>query len=195
MRPNTHREKIVQLLIMKLSIFEHNAEVDAIKKTFDYLGEQYDIEVTSERELKLSVNYEDEVHELTGFDPIFTYCSRLAHTLPSNPVHAAMVVQDIRAAENLKLEEIEEKLVSSMENSEHEKWWMNPYFKESTAADFYLTSRLKRERASGISLDDFPCVSIYADFDPTLPTSEESDEEETNDDVPSSRVQMYCVVS
>jgi hypothetical protein len=131
---------------------------------------------------------EDEDTRIHGFPAVFMLCSRWAHTIPGNALNAALVIQKLELARHASLRDLE---VVLSQNAQKNRVWLCPEFVESTAADFFLVSRLQHVRSEeGMIFKGFPLLAKYVERDPSLQTPEESDEEEEI-----SRVQMYCTVS
>ena len=144
---------------LKLS-HQQGPDEDAIKLTLDYLGVPY--HTTYDHELLSLVlpaqtgpNNEDESVQVNGFLGVFTLVSRWAHTLPGNPVHAALVMELVDVARFATLEDVEMLLPEGS--------WLGGMFEASTAADFYLVARLKH--AGNVSR--FPRLASYAKQDPS----------------------------
>lgn len=178
-----------------LSISEVSTETTTLRAILTYMDVPHDVVVSAKEEMCLCVPEDcydsgNELTEIRGFRAIFTTLARMAHLLPSDPIDAGVVTECIEFATNATYEDIEVKL---SENQQIGKDWISPSFVESTAADFYLISRLTFERGEGRSdFDKFPLIAIYVDRDPATQTEEEEEEEggESN-----STLGKMCVVS
>ena len=155
--------------------------VEAIQDTLDYAAVRYidcmrrnSQDATSEEDSESSpdddivlncVDNDGTRVVLTGWLPIFTAVSRIAHTMPSNAIHAGIVHEAIEDVERMSLEEIE----ASLDNS---TWFSGAHFEESTAADFYLRRILKEShKQEEFTLQEYPIIAAYMDRNPTEASS------------------------
>ena len=182
-----------------LSVSSPGPETSAVRSTLDFIGINYEATLAEDEDdmsflipagMEPNTDDEDDA-EISGFPAVFMLCSRWAHTMPSNALHAALVTEKVEFARHAPLDKLEKLLA---ENAEKERTWLCGEFVESTAADFFLVCRLRHMRSEeGATFDDFPLLAKYVDSDPSLKTSEESEDEEEVE--PPSRVQMFCTVS
>ena len=161
--------------VMILYIPEGSMEYVILRAVLEYLDFPY---ITKfEEEMKLTfpkLEGEPEALTLTGFRPIFTALTRLAHLLPSQAKDAGIVTEYIEKATHISLEDLESILECNL--AEKRKWFA-PQFEESTAADFFLVYRLRYEESTmGISYDKFPQILRYVAQDPSV--DDDDDEEE-----------------
>lgn len=131
---------------------------------------------------------------VSGVDPIFVYASRLAHTLPSDPEHCAIVWEWVEMERQLMrdihwrcmswldtsgllwrwaswihakaTQQHVEDTLTLLEDELAENVWLDG-FENSTAADFCWIARLRR-LCRTYDLSSFPRVCAYARRDPTL---------------------------
>lgn len=150
--------------------------VAAIQMTLDYANVAYD-DVMQKNTDDNSSDTEETVELIVGDDVIkgelaaFLCASRMAHTLPANPVHCGLVTSAIVDIENLGLDELEHRLEASQPNP-----WLLPQFVESTAADFLCICKFRLMREDKlIDSKDHPFVDSYLDMDPSEATSTYAD--------------------
>ena len=144
-----------------LGISIHDAHVTAIQMTLQLVEKQCNIKMDSK--LKMLVQEGDDEVVLKGFISIFTYCSRLAHTLPSNPVDAGITMQYLELAGNASLTAIEETLRANT------GIWLCDHFVDSTCADILLTARLRHIRSETLeTFSNYPEICKYLEHDPVL---------------------------
>jgi len=150
------------------------SEVDAICATLDYASVPYtetvDPHLAHDVELHIGAGSpllgDDDDKDgvvLAGWSVVFLYASRLAHTLPSRPLHMAMCLQSLRLVESESLAAMEARLRDHVSSP-----WLCDELLESTAADFLFIHRLRRLRAhEGVSFERYPRLHEYMDQDPT----------------------------
>jgi len=146
----------------------------AIRKTLEYADIDVPITIFQDEEtnegLILVVSDGDHETRLHGFLPAFMFASRNAHTLPKDPLHCGIVVD--------RLEFVKKSTLRQLEDSMEDKQWMcDGELKGSSAADFYLHSRLQRVDTDDKDiLDEFPNLKRYMEQDPSCVYGSESEE-------------------
>lgn len=154
---------------VRLFVTHGGAETDALRETLDMVCDSYDMvySTTYAIELDPETGPNDDktgVVRVEGYDAVFTLCSRWAHTLPGNPLHAGWTMQAVELARG-PLEVIDTHL------SEH-SGKLCPELDGHTAADLVLYTRIKRSMDSS---SEFPnLVEFMNEYELT----EESDVEE-----------------
>mgnify|MGYP001436495260 CR=1 FL=1 len=161
---------------MRLVYSTISPTVAAIQMTLDYANVAYD-DVMQKNADDDGSDAEDTVELIAGDDVIkgelaaFLCASRMAHTLPSDPVHCGLVTSAIVDIDDMCLDELEHRLEASQPNP-----WLLPQFVESTAADFLCICKFRLMREDKlIDSKDYPHVDSYLDTDPSEATSTYAD--------------------
>lgn len=113
---------------------------------------------------------------IVGWSPIFTFASRLAHTMPSAPLHMAIVTEALRFVDRASLAALEERLAAKNFP------WLCSELCESTAADFLCIHRLRHMRAAGRDFGPFPRLQEYMDYNPGSSTDTYTTTKTTKED-------------
>ena len=154
---------------MELKVNRITADERAIQRTLDYMGAPYATTYVH-TDVSLSIPREagpaDKEIELYGFLSVFTCVSRWAHTLPSDPIDAGIVVEMLDMARFSTLDDLEAYVDPNK--------WMCKEWDVSTAADFYLISRLKEIEITSA----YPNLKGYARLDLTRELEEQLLEEQ-----------------
>lgn len=121
------------------------ADTDALRETLDMVCDSYDMVYSTTYAIELDPGTgpnddETEVVRVEGYDAVFTLCSRWAHTLPGNPLHAGWTMQAVELAKG-PLEVVDTYL------SEH-SGKLCPHLDGHTAADIVLYTRMLRNMDS-----------------------------------------------
>jgi hypothetical protein len=173
---------------MRLVYSTISPTVAAIQMTLDYANVAYDDVMQknaddggSDTEGTVELIVEDDV--IKGELAAFLCASRMAHTLPSDPVHCGLVTSAIVDIDDMCIDELEHRLEVSKPNP-----WLLPQFVESTAADFLCISKFRLLREDNlVDGKEYPLVDAYLDTDPSEATSTYAD---VDQDAPS-----RCVVA
>jgi hypothetical protein len=148
-------------------------ECDAIRETFEYSEIEFDIINDDETVgITMEIIRNGKVETLVAWQPIFLYISRRAHTFPSEPLDAAMVLQWMMmdwGDEKATLRVLEENLQLNT--------WLGG-FDDSTAADFLWQTRLQY---ISDDLEEYPALREYITRD-TKKSYCECDSSESDDD-------------
>ena len=158
--------------MLTLRVARLGPETSAVRATLDYKGVAYDTRLADagDDELSLFVPAEaaggDEC-TLRGFRAAFTFCSRRAHTMPSDPLCAGIVAEKLEWAIGAGLDALERTLE---ENAARGSAWLCEEFIESSAADFYLACRLRHMRGDGQTFDAYPALRRYMAQNPAEST-------------------------
>ena len=157
-----------------LKVRDLGADEAAIRKTLDYAQGNCTVLVCSSEaladttvELVVQETREggEEFH-IRGFLPCFAYASRLAHTLPQDPLLCGIVLERLSFVRTSPLWYLEDEL-------KHMKGgWLCGQRKGSTlsnAADFYLFCRLQKLKTDNPEvLTDLPILEECSRMDPSL---------------------------
>lgn len=158
-------------------------EVRAIRSTLNYAGTQYTVDLLNEGDVEL--RNADNGWTLYGWRSVFTYASRHAHTMPSDPTSAALVERWVSAP---WIEADADQRCATLDDLEaalaaHGQTFLcDDELKLSTAADFLWVPRLADLLAAGkLDKEARPCLVALAQQDPSLDDRgyESEDEDES----------------
>ena len=157
-------------------------ETRAIRETFEWANLEYCLELTggvceNDDDPNASIRLCVDNVVLCGWRAAFVYCSRLAHTLPSDPLCAAMIHEWIDDPYHMDIDEGAAARIMRRVDvalAAHGGQFVCD-LDAVTAADFLLSERL-REIAPAV-LASFPRVEVYLEYVRSV-LNESSDEEE-----------------
>lgn len=172
-------------------------EVRAIRSTLNYSGTQYTVDLLDKDGVELRDL--DAGWTLYGWRSVFTYVSRCAHTMPSDPTSAALVERWVSAPwieadaeqRSATLDDLEAALAAHGQT-----FLCDDELKLSTAADFLWVPRLADLLAAGkLDKEARPCLVALAQQDPSLDDRGHESEDEDESTPPSPDVvRSACVL-